>query len=299
MSIYVIDQEYIDKTLNKGVSFMFTLEDINIDNSIQRHSDRYSLDLFRVKLTHINNLYNRNMHIDNCNYVSINNVNIYNDDSSSGDNDNIDTNYETNKRITIRDINHDIEIIDSNIDCIDIRDSILNRIDIINTKCKYLDIDNCVGDSIYIDNSSINNIKVNNVIFKGAFAIRYDSDINNIIFNNSLVNNTEALFDNHVYIDKCNEFKYKYIENAYKGLYEEKVQDIANNRLVINNSCIINNNLDKESHKILTSSIKEDINNNLLVTNNDKNNNNSSDKDNSICIDNADIICGCYDSEDI
>lgn len=289
MSIYVIDQEYIDKTLNKGVSFMFTLEDINIDNSIQRHSDRYSLDLFRVKLTHINNLYNRNMHIDNCNYVSINNVNIYNDDSSSGDNDNINTNYETNKRITIRDINHDIEIIDSNIDCIDIRDSILNRIDIINTKCKYLNIDNCVDDSIYIDNSSINNIKVNNVIFKGAFAIRYDSDINNIIFNNSLVNNTEALFDNHVYIDKCNEFKYKYIENAYKGLYEEKVQDIANNRLVINNSCIINNNLDKETYKILTSSIKEDINNNLLVTNNNSKNN----------IDNADIICGCYDSEDI
>lgn len=34
MNIYVIDQEYIDKTLNKGVSFMFTLEDINIDNSI-------------------------------------------------------------------------------------------------------------------------------------------------------------------------------------------------------------------------------------------------------------------------
>ena len=291
MSIYVIDQEYIDKTLNKGVSFMFTLEDINIDNSIQRHSDRYSLDLFRVKLTHINNLYNRNMHIDNCNYVSINNVNIYNNDSS-GDDDNIDTNYETNKRITIRDINHDIEIIDSNIDCIEIRDSILNRIDIINTKCKYLDIDNCVGDSIYIDNSVIDNIKVNNVIFKGAFAIRYDSDINNIIFNNSLVNNTEALFDNHVYIDKCNEFKYKYIENAYKGLYEEKVQDIANNRLVINNSCIINNNLDKETYKILTSSIKEDINNNLLVTNNSVNNNKNN-------IDNADIICGCYDSEDI
>ena len=28
-----------------------TLEDINIDNSIQRHSDKYSLDLVRVKLT--------------------------------------------------------------------------------------------------------------------------------------------------------------------------------------------------------------------------------------------------------
>ena len=58
---------------------------------------------------------------------------------------------------------------------------------------------------------------------------------------------------------------------------------------MINNSCIINNNLDKESYKILASCIKDDINNNLLVTNNSSDN----------CIDNADIICGCYDSEDI
>lgn len=116
---------------------------------------------------------------------------------------------------------------------------------------------------IYIDNSVVNRIKIYDTVIRGGLHISLDSTVKSISLNRSLIDNTRVVLDNYLMNDSDNEL------NPEK-LYEENLEDAANN-FVLLNACVIGNNSSDELYDYdwVNSIVEKDIcanaNNNIIA----------------------------------
>lgn len=263
--VYIVNQDYIDNNLREkykvDCGHSLTLEDIGItDNVNNRYVKRESN---HIKFDNVISLYNNNLCITNYNLVQ-----IYNTKCNE---------YEI---LELEDIGRIAEIKNCDIDRMRIFYSKLSTAVIRNCTMRYLIISQDIITSLYIENCVIDNLYVIESNINRGLYISYNSEIKNIRVTDSLINNNNIITVNY---DRM----YNRINPIdYDQLYEEVLQDAAQEKISINNSCIINGNISESDAINLSDDIKKEYSINKLITDKDDNS-----------IENAKIICGYYHND--
>lgn len=219
----VVEQEDINsifKELNSTHRVCYEISDKELeDMGLIRIGEGYG-----VIIRNVNNFDGYDMHIRR-------NLDLIFEDCDLGDND----------RIYIETTN-DITISNCTLGSFFIKKNHQKEINIINSYIRYLKIDESILHRVKFDNCIIDMIDIVHSILPYGLHVNYKSSIKTFKLFESLIDNTPVISSN--YHVTCEGEKDAKPEN----LYEENLEDIVEEKFILSNSLIIENNIDTNEY---------------------------------------------------
>lgn len=219
----VVEQEDINsifKELNSTHRVCYEISDKELeDMGLIRIGEGYG-----VIIRNVNNFDGYDMHIRR-------NLDLIFEDCDLGDND----------RIYIETTN-DITISNCTLGSFFIEKNHQKEINILNSFINYLKIDESVLRKVKFKNCVINMLEIVHSILPFGLFINYECNIKTFKLFESLIDNTPVVNNNH-----NNTYRKEKDANP-ENLYEENLEDIVEEKFILSNSLIIENNIDTNEY---------------------------------------------------